>query len=155
MTHEESPFTFTTLLAGKKGVDLGKYTVGVSALEREWYPNEPVVKTEDEDTLKSDGCVAVVLALNEERVVGFGTLTQLEDGEMILDSAFVTESFRRRGIYKQLVRERVEIARQQGAESILLAASETNMAKGWIAEFGFSTRESNEDGSWVEFEMKL
>lgn len=156
MKDSDSSITFATLFAGTEGIDLGNYREGVIALENEWYPGTQPDNEEHVDDQAKNKWTAVVLALNEEHVVGYGSLTQsLRKNEMNLSSAFVTEPFRGQGIYKKLVTDRVEIARQRGAETVRLNAAKTNMAKNWLSEFGFTAVSATNDGSVVSFRMHL
>jgi ribosomal protein S18 acetylase RimI-like enzyme len=149
MKDSKNSFTYTTLYRGPEGIDLGAYRPGVFALEKEWDPYDPYLI--ESRPFRSEGSTAIVLACDEEKVIAFGTVDK-EGQEANLYSAFVSKPYRRQGIYKRLVGERVEIARQMGVEKVTLNAIDTNMAKDWLIEYGFSVVGSSNNGH-VDFEM--
>ncbi len=146
-------FTFTTLLAGPDGIDLGQYKAGLVALENEWEPQDSEFNEEFIEDSAQHAWKAIILVSNEERVIAYGSMSTLRPEELELDAAFVSEPFRRQGIYKRLVEGRVEIARQMGFKKVAMSTAETNKATGWLSEFGFTTLDSTE--SWYDFEMTL
>lgn len=82
---------------------------------------------------------AVVLAKTLEGVtVGFGAMDEPDHiDDVLLDPAFVEEGHRRRGIYKELLRRRIEIAKRIGGNAVVITSSEAEIQVEYLKSQGF------------------
>lgn len=108
-----------------------------------------------EELLKSQAekySASVVIALDDDaNVVGFGSLKNFPDSTRYdLSHAFVKPQFRRRGLYKELVRRRLEIARALGATAVVMQVSEDKPHVPYLREIGFSEMKGEFGQLWLE-----
>lgn len=127
-------FPIKILSCGEKGVELGAYRDEIVKLSYEmspgYYDYDNIAEAAEEvDTCAKKNWEAIVLAFDGERMIGFGSITHLEEGNMELDSAFVSPEYRRRGVYNKLLQERIELARRKGANSVTIQAMGSSVAR--------------------------
>lgn len=145
---EITPKFHTAILArGETGIDLGQYRDAIANLYGElfYYPQEELDEVKKTiDYSAANGWEAVVLALDGDHPIGFGTLRRLKEDNMVLDNAFVSPDFRKMGIYTKLIDERIDLAKSKGAKSVSLEALDSNVAIESLQKKGFKRKITSE-----------
>jgi len=130
---ENERYDIRTFIAGKGGIDMEQYKDQLVKLIfdgfPEYYHTEDDAKADVEWELR-ESLGAIAIALDRDKVVGYGTLHPLHEGydEILFGDAYVLPSYRRRGMYTQLVDVRLRIAREWGAKSVEIMTDGTNVA---------------------------
>lgn len=129
-----------TLICDENGVELGMYRDEIIRLSHELFPGETDAEAaESVDSSAGEDWEAIMLAFDGELMIGFGSICHLGAGNMELDSAYVSPQYRKRGVYNQLLQERIEFARQRGANSVTIQAMESNVAQStYSTQHGFN-----------------
>jgi len=118
----------------------GQYQlVTINYMEESWPDGYEVYRDKLIDTIKSGG--ASFGAFNEENtMIGFATLEHHFFGEksryLLLDSMFVSRSYRGLGIGKKLVNLCADQARQWGADKIYLCAASSEATIAFYKSIG-------------------
>ncbi len=128
---ESNAYQIKAFTRTNTGIDLENYKESLVAFFNESFPgNAPGDSEEAIDTMTKDACEAILVAVSGDRVVGYGSLNLLDDaGNMEFGEAHVSPSYRRQGIFSQLIDTSLNIAKQKGAKSVSLEAVDTNLAQ--------------------------
>lgn len=123
----EQGYHFVTInRENEKQFSLGEYTDDVAYMHGEVL-GLPELGHDDPEDLHAEleaSCenwIAAIVVLNRSNeIVGYGALSRVGDKseEVELSYAYVRPQDRRRGIYKQLLNRRIDIARQLGATEV-------------------------------------
>ncbi len=141
----EGEYSYKSFMATSEGkLDLGDYLPAVANLYSSLHvvPQDSCPIEELEFSLGIQN-PSVVIALNtSSEVVGYGILRIITPKIADLSSAFVKESDRRRGIYKELVKRRIDIAKQKGSQRIqIYPAHSDSIQIPYFLKEGFQQRD--------------
>lgn len=121
---------------------------GIAYLWTTYFPDDSLssVIIFVQENIRNRVWPAVVVGLDQESVIGFGTLTNDVWGsnrDLWLGTAVVHESYRNQGIYTVLVRERIAIAQRLGISTLHVSAfgngTEGNRQRSVLRRFGFES----------------
>lgn len=122
----------------KPRTDLGEHKEAIKGFMRQLSPDW-AYSGSDVEELTDNRWLAVIFALDSEgNAVGFGTLRRLDkSGVFELERAFVEPRYRRKGIYKEILRRRIDIARKLGAKSLLASVNINKRHLKYLRSVGF------------------
>lgn len=151
-------FRVETLSRGENGIDLGKYKDEIVRFSDELFPNENIPMAEVVEGIEYAAAVdweAIMLAFDGEQAIGYGSVSRLKEGNMALDSAYVSPPYRRLGVYSRLIQERVEFARRKGANSVTIEAISSNLAQPSLSKYGFQKINDPDAVGEIRYEKQL
>jgi len=140
-TKETLDASIVVLRRGENGVELGEYKKDITQMHVDIFPDD-LSLDEAERVVEERARTyeeAVVLAINKEEVIGFGTIWKVQkNGDMYLTTAYVKPSYRQKGVYTQLLDKRIEIAKDCGATTVSIESIKSNpVQETYFSKYGF------------------
>lgn len=148
---EEKGNTVTTrvYLPNKAGeIDFGSHTEQMYEMIAELYDVEHLDQLSRTDFAKENLTQSdiYVLALEDDKAIGFGTLEPPEafdkewQGWVGLSEAYVRRDYRLKGVYKKLTEQRLKLAQELGAQYVItkILHPEQKFQTDYLERLGFS-----------------
>ncbi len=149
-----STFNFKTFYSDSEGrIDLGSYTRDVAKLNMLIYEglDDKDELQELKDIIEEPDTAVIVVTNHSDEVVGFGSVSGLHSSTANFDVSAVKEGNRGKGIYRELVRRRVELAMQNGVKKVMTFPNSQNIYQiKALADEGFN----NNGGSFYILDIK-
>ncbi|HVZ58592.1 MAG TPA: GNAT family N-acetyltransferase [Patescibacteria group bacterium] len=142
----EQEYSYITIKRDEGKISLGEYTDDVAHMHGEVL-GLPELGHDDPEDLQAeleasceDWLAAIVVSNKNNEVVGYGALSRAADKseEVELSYAYVRPQDRRRGIYKQLLSRRIDIARQLGAAEVQTQPMSDTFHPSFLMREGFT-----------------